>query len=84
MELIKSVNPKEILLDNILAALEYYNVTFGKDLSSDILGGEDKLLGLIAAGKIDAQKKSNAQNSKWHCPAAQVLRHCRNMRSKNL
>ena len=78
--LVTSVNPKEILLENILAVMsdEY----FSKDLSAKIVGGVAKLENLIAAGKIEASKPNNVQNGKWFCNAAQVLQHCRNMRSK--
>ena len=76
--LVTSVNPKEILLENILAIMsdEY----FGKDLSAKIVGGVKKLENLIAAGKIEATKPNNVQNGKWFCNASQVLQHCRNMR----
>ena len=75
---ITSVNPKEILLENILAVMA--NEYFSKDLSAKIVGGVKKLEGLIAAGKIEAHKPNNVQNGKWFCNAAQVLQHCRNMR----
>ncbi len=78
--LLTSVNPKEILLENILAVMsdEY----FSKDLSAKIVGGVKKLEDLIASGAIEASKPNNVQNGKWFCNAAQVLRHCRNMRGK--
>ncbi len=72
------VNPKEILLENILIAME--RLTFSKDTAASIVGGPTRLERLIAAGKIYAEKSSCAQNSKWKCNAAQVLMHCRNMR----
>lgn len=75
---ITSVNPKEILLENILAVMA--NEYFSKDLSAKIVGGVKKLEDLIAAGKIEAHKPNNVQNGKWFCNAAQVLQHCRNMR----
>ncbi len=75
---ISSVNPKEILLDNILAVMSKF--TFGKDQASTIVGGESVLLGLIADGSIECEKKNNIQNGKWFCNAAQVLQHCRNTR----
>ena len=75
---ITSVNPKEILLENILAVMS--NEYFSKDLSAKIVGGVKKLEDLIAAGKIEAYKPNNVQNGKWFCNAAQVLQHCRNMR----
>lgn len=75
---ITSVNPQEILLENILAVMS--NEYFGKVLSAKIVGGEKKLADLIAAGKIEAKKPNNVQNGKWFCNAAQVLQHCRNMR----
>lgn len=66
--LVTSVNPKEILLENILAVMsdEY----FSKDLSAKIVGGVAKLENLIAAGKIEASKPNNVQNGKWFCNAA--------------
>lgn len=75
---ITSVNPKEILLENILAVMA--NEYFSKDLSAKIVGGVKKLENLIAAGKIEAHKPNNVQNGKWFCNAAQVLQHCQNMR----
>lgn len=78
--LITSVNPAEIMLENIFLIME--KETFCKDKAAKIVGGEKKLENLIAAGKIEAVKGCNAQNSKWKCNAAQVLRHCRNMRKK--
>lgn len=75
---ITSVNPKEILLENILAVMA--NEYFSKDLSAKIVGGVKKLEDLIAAGKIEAHKPNNVQNGKWLGNAAQVLQHCRNMR----
>lgn len=75
---VASVNPKEILLENILIAME--SETFSKDTAAKIVGGPGKLENLIAAGEIHDVKGTNAQNSKWKCNAAHVLRHCRNMR----
>lgn len=76
--LIKELNPAKIQLENILLVMERFD--FAKDMSATIVGGPKKLEELIATGKIYAVKGSNAQNSKWKCNAAQVLRHCRNMR----
>lgn len=73
-------NPKEILLENILLAMEKY--TFCKDMAARIVGGEKKLEDLIASGKINAEKRCSAQNGKWQCNATQVLMHCRNMRKR--
>lgn len=79
--IITSVNPAEIQLENIFRVME--GLTFSKDISASIVGGPKKLEELIAAGKIEAEKGCNAQNSKWKCNAAQVLRHCRNMRKRD-
>lgn len=76
--LVTSLNPAEIQLENIFLIMERF--TFCKDVAATIVGGPKKLEELIASGKIEADKGSNAQNSKWKCNAAQVLRHCRNMR----
>lgn len=77
---VTSVNPAEIELENIFRVME--RLTFCKDTAASIVGGPKKLEALIAEGKIHAEKGCNAQNSKWKCNAAQVLRYCRNMRPK--
>lgn len=64
-----------VLLDNIMRVLS--DVSFSKDLSARIVGGEKKLLSLIEVGKIESDKPCNKQNGKWYCNAAQVLMHCR-------
>lgn len=76
--LVTSVNPEAIMLENIFRVMERH--TFCKDTAAKIVGGPKKLEALIASGQIQAEKGTNAQNSKWKCNAAQVLRHCRNMR----
>lgn len=77
---VKALNPEAIQLQNIFAVMA--DKSFGKDLSAEIVGGPKKLENLIAAGEIEASKPNNVQNGKWFCNAAQVLRHCRNMRKK--
>lgn len=72
------IDTAEILLENIFIATE--RLTFCKDTAAKIVGGKKKLSLLIAQGKVEMVKASSAQNSKWQCNAAQVLRHCRNMR----
>lgn len=76
--LVNSVDPAKILLENIFLAMEHE--TFSKDRAAKIVGGIKKLEELVARGEIDAVKGCNSQNSKWKCNAAQVLKHCRNMR----
>jgi hypothetical protein len=76
---VTSVNPSEIMLENIFLIME--NEHFCKDKAAKIVGGEKKLLALIADGKIKARKPTNAQNGTWYCNAADVLRHSRNMRN---
>lgn len=77
---INTLNPEAIQLENIYAVMA--EESFGKDLSAKIVGGVKKLEDLIAAGAIEAHKPNNVQNGKWFCNAAQVLRHCRNMRKR--
>lgn len=79
---IEEVNPKEILLENILLIMS--GMTFGKKDAMQIVGGEKRLTDLIAAGEIEAVKPTAKQNGKWFCNAAQVLKHCRNARKLNL
>lgn len=76
--LITSVSPAEIELENIFLVMERH--TFSKDFSAFVVGGKQRLEQLIVDGKIDVEKSCKAQNSKWKCNAAQVLRYCRNMR----
>ena len=75
---VTAVNAKEILLENILALMSSEN--FSKELLAKIVGGVKKLEALIVAGEIEVTKPNSARNGKWRCNAAQVLRHCRNMR----
>ncbi len=66
------------ILQNILLAFE--NETFSKELAAHIVGGEGKLMRLIAAEKVNAEKPNNKQNGKWFVCAPQVLLHCKNRR----
>ena len=75
---VKDFDPNAAMLENILLATE--GLTFCKNEAIAIVGGPGKLKKLIAAGKIRAEKRTNAQNGKWCCNAADVLRHCKNMR----
>lgn len=76
--LVTSVNNPEIELENIFLALE--GESFCKDKAAKIVGGVKKLEDLIVNGKIRAEKPTMAQNGKWFCNAADVLKNCRNMR----
>lgn len=78
--LVKTVNPEAIQLENIYLAMS--GVTFCKDTAARIVGGVKMLEDLIAQGKIAAEKPTKKQNGKWYCNAADVLRHCRNMRTR--
>lgn len=80
MSIVTYNSPTEILLDNIMRVME--GESFCKDRAAYIVGGQKKLERLIEAGEINVDKPSNSQNGKWHCNAAQVLKHCRNMRPK--
>ncbi len=75
---IPNLNTKEILLENIMAVMARF--TFGKEQAAAIVGGESRLLTLIADGSIECEKTNNSRNGKWFCNAAQVLQHCRNAR----
>lgn len=50
---------------------------FGYRVASTIVGGRARLDRLIIEGKIRADKPSTAQNGKWRCNAADVLRNAR-------
>lgn len=75
---ITSVNADAIQLENIFLVMA--GETFCKDKAAKIVGGVKKLEELIASGAIAADKPTRTQNGKWYCNAADVLRHCRNMR----
>lgn len=75
-----NVNPKEIMLENILAVMG--ELTFSKELAAKIVGGEKRLLELIADGEVECEKPTYKKNGKWFCNAAQVLRHCKLMRPR--
>lgn len=46
---------------------------FGYRMAASIVGGRARLDKLIGEGRVKAEKKSDAQNGKWYCNAAQVL-----------
>lgn len=46
---------------------------FGYRMAASIVGGRARLDRLIGEGRVQASKKSEAQNGKWYCNAAQVL-----------
>ena len=72
------MNTAAIQLENILLAMS--NKSFCKTEAAHIVGGRARLVRLIESGEIRADKKSTKQNGRWYCNAADVLRHCRNMR----
>lgn len=52
--------------------------TFGLRTSERIVGGRARLMRLITAGSIRAQKvNGTAQNGKWQCNAGDVLRYAK-------
>lgn len=75
------VDTPAIHLENILLAMA--NKTFCKTEAAEIVGGRARLIRLVESGEIRADKKSVKQNGRWYCNAADVLRHCRNMRNKS-
>ncbi|MBO6250905.1 MAG: hypothetical protein J6N71_06110 [Muribaculaceae bacterium] len=77
----KEVNASAIHLENILLAMA--NKTFCKTTAAEIVGGRTRLVRLVESGEIRANKTSKLQNGRWYCNAADVLRHCRNMRVKS-
>lgn len=75
-----NIDIPKIQLENILLAMS--DKTFCKTTASKIVGGRTRLLRLVECGEIRASKTSSRQNGRWYCNAADVLRHCRNMREK--
>lgn len=49
--------------------------TFGQREAAKIVGSRTRLLRLIGEEKIRAEKPAKAQNGKWFCNAADVLRY---------
>ena len=68
-------NPEK-KLSNILRATN--GMTFSKDTSARIVGGEKRLEELMISGKIRGEKKGFSQNAKWYINASDVLTYCRN------
>lgn len=75
---IRDFNPEAAQLENILLVSE--DLTFCKSEASFIVGGPGRLEKLVSEGKIRAEKRTNAQNGKWWCNAADVFRYCKNRR----
>lgn len=74
----KQMNAPAIHLENILMAMA--NKSFCKTTAAEIVGGRTRLVRLVESGEIRATKTSRQQNGRWYCNAADVLRHCKNMR----
>lgn len=72
------MNTAAIQLENILLAMA--DKSFCKTEAARIVGGRARLVRLVESGEIRATKTSMHQNGRWYCNAADVLRHCRNMR----
>lgn len=51
------------------------DVTFSKRTAQKLVGGQRRLERLVAQNKIRALKTTPAQNGRWECNAADVLRH---------
>lgn len=49
--------------------------SFGQRYAASIVGGRGRLERLIGEGKVRAEKASDAQNGKWQCNAADVLKN---------
>ena len=77
----KQMNAPAIHLENILMAMA--NKSFCKTTAAEIVGGRTRLVRLVESGEIRATKTSKHQNGRWYCNAADVLRHCKNMRKKS-
>ncbi|MCE5175847.1 MAG: hypothetical protein ABFC90_07390 [Bacteroidales bacterium] len=50
-------------------------LTFSKNTAMEIVGGKSRLMKLVGANKIHAEKPTDAQNGRWHCNASDVLRY---------
>lgn len=51
------------------------DVTFSKNISQKLVGGQRRLERLVAEGKIRAPKSTDKQNGRWLCNAEDVLRY---------
>lgn len=71
---VRPYNEAQARLDTILRLMN--DKTFGLRYSEKIVGGRARLERLIVEGKIRAEKgNTSAQNGKWLCNAADVLRY---------
>ena len=64
-------SPSEIVLQTIISSLD--DVWISQTLAIKLVGGYKTLLGLHERGKVRMAKRTNRQNSKWDCNAADVL-----------
>lgn len=73
--LCEGITPEQLLLV-IMRVMN--GRSFGLRYSEKIVGGRARLERLICDGKIRARKgNETAQNGKWRCNAADVLRYAR-------
>ena len=75
---VTSLNPSEVLLENILIWAEGEYIGRRK---AESMVGRVELERLIAEGKIRAEKRSITQAGKWFINRADVYRHCKNFRN---
>lgn len=69
------MNEDSAILSAIYRAMN--GKVFGYRTAASIVGGRARLDQLIIEGKIRAEKPTAAQNGKWRCNAADVLRNTR-------
>ncbi|NDV81292.1 hypothetical protein D0T87_04780 [Bacteroides sp. 51] len=62
-------------LANIMLAMN--DKSFGQREAAKIVGSRTRLFKLVGDGSIRAEKPTKAQNGKWFCNAADVLRYAR-------
>lgn len=66
-------NTPEMQLETIYLIMN--TKSFGQRYAASIVGGRGRLERLIGEGKVRAEKISDAQNGKWQCNAADVLKN---------
>lgn len=65
----------QVEIDELQAVFARGGITFSKNTAAKIVGGMYKLEKLVKNGQIRIEKPTAAQNGRWHCNAADVLRY---------
>lgn len=66
---------RQVEIDELQAVFARGGITFSKNTAAKIVGGMYRLEKLVQNGRIRIEKPTAAQNGKWRCNAADVLKY---------